>query len=151
MKNLTPEMIEKAKAAKSAEKLLEIAKANNIEMTADEAATYFAQLAPKSGELSDDDLDAVAVLEVERHFQRVEVFRIEDRGQCSAVDGTVSLHGIASDVLGVRNLFDKHKYSVAHSFTPLLFLYLFNCITVFLSENICNLRLQMLLIYIHFQ
>ena len=60
MKNLTPEMIEKAKAAKSAEELLEIAKANNIEMTADEAATYFAQLNPKSGELSDDDLDNVA-------------------------------------------------------------------------------------------
>ena len=60
MKNLTPEMIEKAKAAKSAEELLELAKASNVEMTADEAATYFAQLNPKSGELDDDDLDAVA-------------------------------------------------------------------------------------------
>ena len=60
MKNLTPEMIEKAKAAKSAEELLELAKENNVEMTADEAATYFAQLNPKSGELDDDDLDAVA-------------------------------------------------------------------------------------------
>jgi hypothetical protein len=53
-------MIEKAKAAKSAEELLELAKANGVEMTADEAATYFAQLNPKSGELDDDDLDAVA-------------------------------------------------------------------------------------------
>ena len=60
MKNLTPEMIEKARTAKSAEELLEHAKANNVEMTADEAATYFAQLNPKSGELNDDDLDAVA-------------------------------------------------------------------------------------------
>ena len=60
MKNLTPEMIEKAKAAKTAEELLELAKANGVEMTADEAKTYFAQLNPKSGELSDDDLDAVA-------------------------------------------------------------------------------------------
>ena len=60
MKNLTNEMIEKAKVAKSAEDLLEIAKANNVEMTADEAATYFAQLNPKSGEVSDDDLDSVA-------------------------------------------------------------------------------------------
>ena len=60
MNNLTPEMIEKAKAAKSVEELLEIAKANNVEMTADEAATYFAQLNPKSGELDDDDLDSVA-------------------------------------------------------------------------------------------
>ena len=60
MKNLTPEMIEKAKEAKSAEELLELAKENNVEMTADEAATYFAQLNPKSRELNDDDLDAVA-------------------------------------------------------------------------------------------
>ena len=60
MKSLTPEMIEKAKAAKSAEELLEIAKANGVEMTADEATTYFAQLNPKSGELDDDDLDNVS-------------------------------------------------------------------------------------------
>ena len=60
MINLIPEMIEKAKTAKTAEELLEIAKANNIEMTEDEAKTYFAQLSPKCGELSDDDLDAVA-------------------------------------------------------------------------------------------
>ena len=60
MKNLTPEMIEKAKAAKSAEELLSLAKENNIEMTADEAAIYFAQLNPGSGELDDDEHDAVA-------------------------------------------------------------------------------------------
>ena len=60
MKNLTPEMIEKAKAAKSAEELLSIAKAGGVAMTAEEAATYFAQLNPKSGEISDDELDAVA-------------------------------------------------------------------------------------------
>ena len=60
MKNFNAEMIEKAKVAKSAEELLELAKASNVEMTADEAATYFAQLNPKSGELDDDDLDTVA-------------------------------------------------------------------------------------------
>ena len=59
MKNLTPEMIEKAKTAKSAEELLELAKANGMEMTADEAATYFTQLNPKGNELPYDDLDAV--------------------------------------------------------------------------------------------
>ena len=37
-----------------------LAKENGVEMTADEAATYFAQLNPKSGELDDDELDAVA-------------------------------------------------------------------------------------------
>ena len=60
MKNLTSEMIEKAKATKTAEELLELAKANGMEITADEAATYFAQLNPKSGELNDDDLDLVS-------------------------------------------------------------------------------------------
>jgi hypothetical protein len=60
MKNLTPEMIEKAKTVKSEDELLELAKASNVEMTADEAATYFAQLNPKSGEISDDDLDNVS-------------------------------------------------------------------------------------------
>ena len=60
MNNLTPEMIEKAKSVKSANELLEIAKANGVEMTPDEAATYFAQLNPKNGELNDDDLDSVA-------------------------------------------------------------------------------------------
>ena len=60
MKNLTPEMIEKAKAAKSVEELLELAKENSVEITAEEAKTYFAQLSPKSGELGDDDLDSVA-------------------------------------------------------------------------------------------
>ena len=53
-------MIEKARTAKSAEELLELAKVNNVEMTTDEAATYFAQLGSKSGEFGDDDLDAVA-------------------------------------------------------------------------------------------
>lgn len=56
----TPEMIEKAKAAKTAEELMALAKENNIEMTEEEAKTYFAQLHPASGELSDDDLDNVA-------------------------------------------------------------------------------------------
>jgi hypothetical protein len=60
MHNISPNLIEKAKDAGSAEELLEIAKENNVEMTAEEAATYFAQLNPKSGELDDDDLDNVA-------------------------------------------------------------------------------------------
>lgn len=59
MKNLTPELIAKAKAAKSAEELFEIAKANNVEMTEEEAKTYFAQL-NANGAVSDDELDVVA-------------------------------------------------------------------------------------------
>ena len=53
------ELIEKAKTAKSAEELLAMAKAENIEMTAEEAAKYFAEL-HKTGELSDEGLDNVA-------------------------------------------------------------------------------------------
>ena len=55
----TKEMIEKAKTAKSAEELLELAKAENIELTEDQAAKAFAEL-NKSGELSDEELENAA-------------------------------------------------------------------------------------------
>ena len=58
MKRLTPELIEKARNAKSAEELFELAKANNAEITEDMAKTYFAQLNAK-GSVSDEELDAV--------------------------------------------------------------------------------------------
>ena len=57
--NFTPEQLTKAKAAKSAEELLALAKENGIELTEEEAAKYFADL-HKEGELSDDELDNVA-------------------------------------------------------------------------------------------
>ena len=60
MANFTTEIIEKAKGTKSAHELLELAKAEGIDITADEAATYFAQLNPESGELSADELDGVS-------------------------------------------------------------------------------------------
>jgi hypothetical protein len=59
MKNLTPELIEKAKNAKSAAELLALAKENNVEITEDMAKTYFAQL-NAIGSVSDEELDAVA-------------------------------------------------------------------------------------------
>ena len=59
MKNLTPELIAKAKTAESAEKLFEIAKENGVELTAEEAKTYFAQL-NANGAVSDDELELVA-------------------------------------------------------------------------------------------
>ena len=59
MKNLTPELIAKAKAAKSAEELLALANENNVELTEEEAKTYFEQL-NANGTVSDDELDAVA-------------------------------------------------------------------------------------------
>ena len=59
MKNLTPELIAKAKAAKSAEELLALAKENNVELTEEAAKTYFEQLSA-NGAVSDDELGAVA-------------------------------------------------------------------------------------------
>ena len=53
------EMIEKAKTAKSAEELLEMAKTEKIELTAEQAAKAFAEL-NKTGELSDEELDNVS-------------------------------------------------------------------------------------------
>ena len=55
----TKEMIEKARAAKSAEELLELVKTEGVELTAEEAERVFAEL-NKSGELSDEELDNVA-------------------------------------------------------------------------------------------
>ena len=89
MKNLTPEMIEKAKAAKSAEELLEVAKAGGIEMTADEAATYFAQLNPKSGELDDDDLDSVAGGACGSGVRVGDAVRVTSGETCSICGGNV--------------------------------------------------------------
>lgn len=57
---LTNELVEKAQSAKSAEELLAMAKENNVELTVEEAAGFFAKLNPAMGELSDDELDAVA-------------------------------------------------------------------------------------------
>ena len=51
--------MEKARTANSAEELLEMAKAENIEISAEEAAKAFAEL-NKTGELSDEELDNVA-------------------------------------------------------------------------------------------
>ena len=60
MENFTSEMIEKAKSAKTVEELLEMAKGAEIELSAEDAQNYFEMLNPKSGELSDDELDNVA-------------------------------------------------------------------------------------------
>lgn len=59
-KELTPQLLEKAKQAKTAEELLALAKENGVELTAEEANTYFAKLNVQNGELSDDELDSVA-------------------------------------------------------------------------------------------
>lgn len=57
---MNQELITKAKAAKSVEELLELAKASNVELSDEQAKEYFAKLNPTKGELSDDELDDVS-------------------------------------------------------------------------------------------
>ena len=57
---MNQELIIKAKAAKSVEDLLELAKASNVELSEEQAKEYFAKLNPTKGELSDDELDDVS-------------------------------------------------------------------------------------------
>ncbi len=57
--NISKELSEKAKQAKTAEELLSMAKAEHIELTAEQAAKAFAEL-KRSGELADEELDNVA-------------------------------------------------------------------------------------------
>ncbi|MGN0803987.1 MAG: hypothetical protein ACI4MS_01210 [Candidatus Coproplasma sp.] len=56
---LSKELIEKAKQAKTAEELSKIAKAENIELTVEQAAKAYEEL-HESGELSDEELDNVS-------------------------------------------------------------------------------------------
>ncbi len=56
---ITPELLEKAKQAKSPEELIAIAKENGTELTEESANAYFEQF-HKTGELADDELDNVA-------------------------------------------------------------------------------------------
>ena len=58
MVNFTPELVATAKSAKSAEELFALAKANGVDLTEDEARTYFEQLHTNK-ELADDELDSV--------------------------------------------------------------------------------------------
>jgi hypothetical protein len=61
MTNFTPELIAKAKTAKTSEELLKLAKTNNVELTEEEAKTCFAQLGlGASGAVTDDELENVA-------------------------------------------------------------------------------------------
>lgn len=52
--------MKKAKTAKSADELFALAKENGIELNEEQAAAYYAQLHPVSGEMSDDELENVA-------------------------------------------------------------------------------------------
>ena len=76
MTYLTTELIAKAKAAKSAEELFELAKANGVELTEEEAKTCFEQLHTNAA-ISDDELEAVAGGGICEYFE--EFFRVRNR------------------------------------------------------------------------
>ena len=57
--NISKELLEKARTAKTAEELLAMAKAENIKLTQEDAVKAFAEL-NKTGELSDEELNNVA-------------------------------------------------------------------------------------------
>ena len=54
------ELVAKAREAKSAEELMELAKAEGMELTEEAAGEYYTMLNPESGEISDDELDNVS-------------------------------------------------------------------------------------------
>lgn len=59
MAKLNEELMGKARQANSVEELLALAKDNDVELTKEQAAAYFEQI-KKSGELADEELEAVA-------------------------------------------------------------------------------------------
>ena len=68
MKNANiKELLEKLKAAKSVEELVEMAKAEGVEIPADKVEELFAKL-NADGEISDDDVENIAGGELVRTF-----------------------------------------------------------------------------------
>ncbi len=57
---MNKELIAKAKTAKTPKELLTLAKENGIELTEESAKAYFDLFNPKSGEMSDEELESVA-------------------------------------------------------------------------------------------
>ena len=60
MENFDPELLARAKQAKSAEELLVLAAETGTKMSKEQAKAYYAHLHPTSGELTDEELDNVA-------------------------------------------------------------------------------------------
>ena len=96
--NISKELLEKAKTAKSAEELLEMAKAENIELNAEEAAQAFAKM-NKNGELSDEELDNVAGGGCQG---RPPKFSLNDRVSHEGSDGKA----VYGTVVGISSDFD---------------------------------------------
>ena len=103
--NISKELLEKAKTAKTAEELLAMAKAENIEISAEEAAKYFAKL-NASGELSDEELDNVAGGCGSGEVPKFEV------GQTVYVRATNAAAKILENLGKKGDLFPEYKYKI---------------------------------------
>ncbi len=57
--NLTQEILEKAKQAKSSNELFALAKENGMELSEEQAKIYYERLNSKSNQISDEELDNV--------------------------------------------------------------------------------------------
>ena len=57
---MNKELLAKAKEAKNPDELMSLAKENGVELTEESAKAYFNKLHPKTGELSDSELDNVS-------------------------------------------------------------------------------------------
>ena len=78
---MTNEILEKLKAAKSAEELIEMAKANGAEITAEDAQKLFSQIS--DGELSDENAENLA------GGYRLEPLRLHQSRSSLLTDGRV--------------------------------------------------------------
>ena len=103
--NFTAELIEKAKQAKRVEELQELAKAENIELSAEEAIKAFAEL-HKTGELSDDELGNVAGGCGSGEVPKFEV------GQTVYVRATNAAAKILENLGKKGDIFPEYKYKI---------------------------------------
>ena len=103
--NISKELLEKAKQAKTAEELIEFAKAVNIELSAEEAIKAFAEL-HKTGELSDDELGNVAGGCGSGEVPKFEV------GQTVYVRATNAAAKILENLGKKGDLFPEYKYKI---------------------------------------
>ena len=103
MKNFTPELVAKAKTAKNAEELLEIARASGAELTVEEAKAYFEQLNAK-GSVSDDELAGVvggACGSISDTITAGSIVKVVNGNKCPTCSGVVGVvEKSTSNVLG---------------------------------------------------
>ena len=103
--NFTAELIEKAKQAMRVEELQELAKAENIELSAEEAIKAFAEL-HKTGELSEDELGNVAGGGGSGEVPKFEV------GQTVYVRATNAAAKILENLGKKGDIFPEYKYKI---------------------------------------